>query len=137
MRSFILLIVLCFLVTGCERKDIYNIMNQERIKGPVALLSNLPGNPTTSTNASIVVGGANITAYSYQLDGGAWSAETPVATSIVLSGLTLGTHTLNVIGKNTSNEWQETVNATTYTWQIIIGSGANWNEVNWNEFNWN
>lgn len=137
MRSFILLIVLCFLVTGCERKDIYNIMNQERIKGPVALLSSLPGNPTTSTSASIAVGGANITAYSYQLDAGAWSAETPVAISIVLSGLTLGNHTIRVIGKNISNEWQETANATSYTWQIIIGSGANWNEVNWNEFNWN
>ncbi len=48
------------------------------------------------------------THYRYRLDGGALSAETPVATPLTLTGLTPGPHILRVEGKNDAAFWQET-----------------------------
>jgi Lamin Tail Domain/CotH kinase protein len=56
-------------------------------------------NPPTSTQPAFVYG---YLAYKWSLDGGAQSAEIPVGTPLVLSGLTAGTHTLRVWGKNDS-----------------------------------
>ena len=88
------------------------------------------GSPTGTTAASSatltlgpkgsfdpIVGGAagltyGFTAYKWSLDGGAQSAETPVATPIALTGLSTGLHTVRVWGKNHSN------NSGTSSWQV-------------------
>src|SRR5262249_35020376 len=54
---------------------------------PIATLSGEPRSPTWRTAATLTVGGAGITHYQWRLNNGAWSAETPVATPISLSGL--------------------------------------------------
>jgi hypothetical protein len=42
----------------------------------------------------------------WRLDSGAWSAETPIATPISLSGLSEGPHHVEVIGKNDAGLYQ-------------------------------
>ncbi len=57
------------------------------------------------------------TAYRYSLDGGAVSAETPVATPISLTGLTTGAHTLSVTGKLDSGIWDTATTVVNWTTQ--------------------
>ncbi|MEK7951508.1 lamin tail domain-containing protein [Luteolibacter soli] len=47
------------------------------------------------------------THYRWRLDGGAWSAVTPIATPISLSGLAAGDHTLQVAGRNDALFFQD------------------------------
>lgn len=82
-------------------------------------LTNLPANPTNSTDADITVGGVGITKYMYKLDSGSWNSETLVAAHIILSGLSSPqSHTLSVIGCDAAGNWLNTLNAKTYTWTV-------------------
>ena len=84
-----------------------------------ATLSTLPDATTELKTASITVSGTDITAYKFKLDAGAYGDETPVTTKISLSNLTLGTHNLSVVGKNSLGQWQATTAPTTYSWTIV------------------
>ncbi len=94
-------------------------------------LTGIPASTTTVNSATITVGPNGIfnppgaivpaypygfTAYKWKLDTGAYSVETPSATQITLSGLTTGSHTIQVIGKNDAGDYQ--VNPTVYTWTV-------------------
>ncbi|MFC1856590.1 DUF1566 domain-containing protein [Thermodesulfobacteriota bacterium] len=85
---------------------------------PIAVLTNLPANPTNQTGISINVSGEGVVSYKYTLDSGALSTETNIDTPITESGLSEGSHTISVIGKNASEVWQPEESATTYTWTI-------------------
>jgi hypothetical protein len=50
--------------------------------------------------------GAGYTAYKWQLDGGGWSAETPVTNLLVLTNLAAGPHQVGVVGKNDAGTYQ-------------------------------
>ncbi len=50
-------------------------------------VSGVPPSPTSSDEATLFVGGTHADYYLYRLDGGAWSAERPVAEPIELSDL--------------------------------------------------
>lgn len=80
-------------------------------------LGGAPEGITNQTSASISVGtlmsgngipatanafpqGSGWTQFQWRLDGGAWSAEMPLATPITLTNLTNGTHTVEVVGRN-------------------------------------
>src|SRR5262249_21682819 len=56
-----------------------------------------PSSPTSSSSASLLVGGQNVDYYIYQLNSSGWSSERPVASALVLSGLTAGTNTVSVL----------------------------------------
>lgn len=81
-------------------------------------LVDLPTATTYSTSIDITVSGTNIVSYKYSLDGGAWSAETPIATHITASSLSLGAHSIGVYGKDSFGNWQSVANATTHNWTI-------------------
>jgi len=49
-----------------------------------------------------------------------YSASTPVATPITLSGLLEGSHTISVIGETPSGTWQSTLAPTTYSWTVDL-----------------
>lgn len=85
---------------------------------PVAVLTNAPANPSASSKTNITVGGTHVTHYKYKLDGGAWSAETPVATPLALSGLAEGAHTLAVIARDDLGRWQPENAPTTHNWTV-------------------
>jgi hypothetical protein len=96
---------------------------------PTATISNIPRSPTPGTAASLVVGGNNVVTYRYSLNGGAYLAETPIATRITLSGLGNGTNRVAVIGKNSDGFWQDPTNATLVSWVV----NTSWPAVRLNE----
>ncbi len=73
---------------------------------PVAVLSGVPAGPTRDTAATLTVGGANMVAYRYNLDGGVELSEAALGTPITLSGLGDGTHTVYVVGRDAIGNWQ-------------------------------
>ena len=92
-------------------------------------IGGIPASPTPGSGATLSVGPSGVfggtyaygyTHYRYSLDGGALSAETPVATPISLSGLGSGVHTVSVIGKNDAAVWQTT--PTVATWTVNPGA---------------
>ena len=91
---------------------------------PAAMISGEPRSPSPSRNATLTVGGAGIVSYSYSLNGGAWSASTPVGTPITLSNLPQGsTNTVSVVGQNSGGIYQGT-NAPTVSLTWIVDTNT-------------
>ena len=85
-------------------------------------ISGEPSGTNNQTTATLTVGinragsgipaagwpnGSGYTRYKYRLDNGAWSAETPIATPITLSGLANGPHHVDVTGKRDTGFYQD------------------------------
>lgn len=87
---------------------------------PQAILNNLPDETTASTTATITVTGDSVVSYKYRTALGAYSESYLASTTISLSDLGLGFHTIDVIAGDSSGNWQS--NPTTYTW-LVFGSG--------------
>ncbi len=83
-----------------------------------ATVAGIPSSPTASTTASLVIGGQNVDYYSYQLNGGAWSADQPVATPLSLSGLPSGTNVVSVQGRSQYGSYMNPSNAVTASWVV-------------------
>ena len=83
-----------------------------------ATISNTPSSPTTGTSASLTVDGDYVDDYRYSVNGGAWSAEQPVATPIHLTGLTPGSYTVSVLGRSQYGGYLDTSNAATVNWVV-------------------
>jgi cytochrome c peroxidase len=84
---------------------------------PIATIGGLPpGGRTAQNNFTLTIGGAGVVSYQYSLDGGAFSADIPVATPIVLTAMADGTHIVAVFGKDGAGNRQ--VTATTASWTV-------------------
>ena len=83
-----------------------------------ATVANVPSSPTTDTNASLTVGGDYVDLYTYSLNGGAWSAETPVSQPISLSHLGAGRNTVSVLGRSQFGSYLDVSNAVTVSWVV-------------------
>ncbi|HKQ37842.1 MAG TPA: fibronectin type III domain-containing protein, partial [Verrucomicrobiae bacterium] len=87
-------------------------------------ISGEPNGSTTQSNATLTIGllrtgngipngpanfplGSGYTHYKWRLDGGTWSAETPMTTPIVLNNLSQGPHYVEVTGKRDSGLYQD------------------------------
>ncbi|HPD47710.1 MAG TPA: lamin tail domain-containing protein [Anaerohalosphaeraceae bacterium] len=70
-----------------------------------------PGPVTNKTHATLTIDGPGITHYRYKLNDGPWGAETPIDTPVTLTGLSDGTYTVSVIGKNFAGIWQDAADA--------------------------
>lgn len=99
-----------------QKTTAINFYDESQLHDPRAIIINPIPVPyhQTSSSLTLTIGGHEVTAYKYRIDAGAWSAETAIATPITLTGLSNGTHTVDVIGKNTTGTWQAT--ATSATW---------------------
>jgi hypothetical protein len=85
-----------------------------------ALGASISGEPpalTRATSAVLTVAGPGVITYKYRLNGGAWSAEAPVAAPITLAGLADGVYSVDVLGKNVAGVWQTTA-ATSKSWAV-------------------
>lgn len=109
-------------------------------------ISGEPASPTTATGAMLAVGpnitghglptsgfplGSGYTRYRWRLNEGTWSAETPITTPIILSGLANGDYRVQAVGQNDAGEWQST-NAPTVsrTWTVNSAlTGVRLNEL--------
>lgn len=89
-----------------------------------AVLVGVPDSPTASTSATITVGGTDVVAYRYKLDDGNWSDETSISTAIILTGLSNGEHTLQVLAKGSRGSWQSTAVPTVATWTVLGGGST-------------
>ncbi len=68
-------------------------------------IGGVPAGPSTSNDQTFTVAGPGITHYRYRVDGGPYTATTPVSTPIILSDLANGDHTIDVLGMNDAGEW--------------------------------
>ncbi|MGH7952575.1 MAG: hypothetical protein ACREFE_11750, partial [Limisphaerales bacterium] len=87
-----------------------------------ATIAGVPSSPTADTTASLTVGGDHVDYYRYSLNGGAWSAEQPVASPINLSSLAPGAYTISVLGRSQYGGYLDVSNAATASW--VVNSGA-------------
>ena len=86
---------------------------------PVAELSGVPTEFLTANSLTITVGGTGVVSYRYAVDGGAFTEpDIPVATSISLTGLANGQHSIVVLGKNALGREQLLSSATAATWVV-------------------
>jgi len=111
-------------------------------------ISGEPLGTTSQTSATLIVGskftgnsipatasgfpnGSGYTHYKYRLDGGPWSDETPISTPISLTDLGDGQHSVEVIGKNDANLYQndpilgsDAYISQSLTWTVDSTAGA-------------
>lgn len=87
---------------------------------PVAVVTGMPQSPTRSTGAVLTTGGQDVIAYKYKLDASGYSPEATVQAPTVLTGLSGGTHTVSVIGKDSAGNWQREEFATVVTWLVDL-----------------
>jgi len=86
---------------------------------PMAELQGIPTGFLLADSLTITVGGADVVSYRYALDGGAFTnGDTPVATSITISSLVNGQHSIVVLGKNSLGIEQLLSSATAATWVV-------------------
>lgn len=95
---------------------------------PTATVGGVPavGTTTSATTATLQVGGNEVVAYKYRLDGGTWQPEQPVSIPIALTNLASGatnangnwSHTINVAGRDLAGNWQSDSSATSYSWVV-------------------
>lgn len=89
------------------------------LSAPIATVSEAPGEYSRLTSAAMTVGGADVVAYRYKLDNTSFSAnEIPVGTSLSLSSLQQGPHTVLVVGRDGAGNWQTEAKATIVQWTV-------------------
>lgn len=65
---------------------------------------------------------SGVAGYKYKIDAGAWSAEKPGATAMSIVGVTTGTHTLSVIGRDAAGNWQSISSPTSLSWTVDVAA---------------
>ena len=85
---------------------------------PTAGLLAYPHNPTKFNSINMTVTGEGVTHYKFKIDAGNFNAETPVATPIILSDLSNGEHTLEVVGRDIAGNYQTELLSTRVTWEV-------------------
>src|SRR6185436_12127499 len=93
-----------------------------------ASISGAPASPTAQTNVTLTIGGPAFVSYQVRINGGAWSGDLVVATPVVLSGLTNGSYTVEVRGRNDAGVLQN--QPAVRSWTVDTGLNRVWiNEV--------
>jgi hypothetical protein len=82
---------------------------------PVATISGAPPEVSNLSTATFTIGGVDVQAYRYSVDGGPFSAETPVAIDIKLTNVAVGMHTLAVVAKDSIGNWQSIPSTASWT----------------------
>jgi uncharacterized repeat protein (TIGR01451 family) len=85
-------------------------------QAPTASISGTPSSPTNETGATLTVGGEGVTHYKYGFDSSAYGLETGVNQGIVVTDLSDGQHTVSVLGRDLTGNWQ--VDPTVATWTV-------------------
>jgi len=95
---------------------------------PGASISGEPPASTRQSSATLSVyipgisgieSGSFTSEYRWRLNGGSWSANTPIATPITLTNLTNGSYTVEVVGKNSAAWWQvDSAPTASKTWTV-------------------
>jgi|GEM_PF-2472203 len=81
-------------------------------------LTNKPEALTKNNSAEFTIVSENLAAYKYALNSDEYGSESDPSAKLSLSGLSDGTYTIKVIGKNTDNTWMSESAAATHTWEV-------------------
>ena len=87
---------------------------------PIVNITKKPDLVTNSQNAEFIIGGLDVVSYKYKLDDNNWSSEIDISTSISVIDLSVGTHSISVIGKDSVGNWQKNTEPTTFSWEIDL-----------------
>ncbi len=82
------------------------------------VVSGVPSSPTAATLAHLVIRGDWVDFYKYSLDGGAWSAEKPVAQILHLLNLSAAQHSVKVLGRSAYGDYGAETNAVAVQWTV-------------------
>jgi len=103
---------------AARRNYVRSLLPPPAVVGPPrATITGGPRSPTPRTTATFTVGGAGLTHYRYFLNG-VLSPDIPMGTPLALTGLTSGTQTVSVIGKNAAGFYQSTLGAESISWIV-------------------
>jgi len=83
-----------------------------------ASITNPPADPSNETSLTLAVAGDCVSHYKHSLDDGPYSDVVPKAADIELSNLGNGPHSLRVLGRDSSGNWQGT--ATVVAWAVDV-----------------
>ena len=83
-----------------------------------------PSGQSWRTTWDLTVGGAGITGYRWQLNGGPWSEPMDIAEPLRLSTPPGTLNTLRVIGRNAAGDWQSAASAFSQTWRCDPSAGG-------------
>jgi len=110
--------------TAGNESDIITVMAILDNAGPAALISGMPASPTKQTDLSLTVSGDDVTHYRYKLDDNAYAEVTPIDSQIVVTDLSEGTHTIDVLGMDALGNWQENATVANLTVDLTAPSIA-------------
>jgi hypothetical protein len=79
-----------------------------------------PSTPTNDTGLYVLVGGDDVIAYQYSLDGAAWSSERDISSPITAADLVEKEYILKIKGKDIAGNWQEEISATQLLWSVDL-----------------
>ncbi|MSU33566.1 MAG: hypothetical protein EXS36_00325 [Pedosphaera sp.] len=87
-----------------------------------AIVTGIPEAPTTRHSILGRVYGPGLSRYRFRIDGGVLSADRLMDEPLLLTGLSTGSHSLQVFGQNSAGDWQAEP-GTVSTWQIAADFG--------------
>jgi hypothetical protein len=105
-------------IDGDGLSNLQEYLNGMYYSADPAEIIDAPVGTVTSTSATINIGGNGVVAYKYKLDEGIWGSEALVETSIELTNLTDGVHTLYILGKDANGYWQSATLASPASWTV-------------------
>jgi hypothetical protein len=85
---------------------------------PAATITGTPASPIKAGTYRLTVGGDQVTAYRWRLNGGLWSGVTPVTTRIGVIAAASRMYTVEVIGRDAAGNWQDKTSATAASWTV-------------------
>jgi len=104
---------------GIDASNVYTLSIAINMGEPVvANIHNAPAGVSNAVWYKLVIGGAGVAAYKYQIDDGAWSQPVDADTSLEFTLNAEGFHTLEVVGRDDAGRWQSQNRATTACWTI-------------------
>jgi len=84
---------------------------------PAATISGVPVSPTQQTEVTLTINGPGVTHYKYKIDAGSYSSEIGVSVPISLSGLSDGSYSVSVLGRDLAGNWQ--TEPTIASWTVL------------------
>lgn len=104
---------------GVDSVSLSATIELDTVAPTAVVVANAPlGDVMKSSTFGFSVSG--VAGYKYKIDAGAWSAEKSGATAMNIVGVTTGTHTLSVIGRDAAGNWQSISLPTSLSWTVDV-----------------
>ena len=85
-----------------------------------AVVTGLPTGSTQARTATGTVSGYDVATYKWRIDQGAYSAESLPSQTFGIVGLSEGSHTIDVLSKDSHGVWQDANHPTSQAWKVDL-----------------